>query len=150
MAGASIQLDAEIDDHQAREALRRLAVAAADMRPALSDFGEAWLTHTQERFDSQADPEGHPWPALSPTYQRRKRKNRHRVLIAEGYLRDLLHYQAGPAHLALGTALIYGATHQFGAPERGIPARPFLGLSAGDRATLVGLLHDHYRAALKS
>jgi len=37
---------------------------------------------------------------------------------------------APPGYIEFGTDVIYGPTHEFGAPERGIPARPFIAPSA--------------------
>lgn len=50
--------------------------------------------------------------------------------------------------LLLGTATVYGATHQLGDSERNIPARPYLGLSDAVRAELVDILHDYLAEAL--
>jgi phage gpG-like protein len=57
-------------------------------------------------------------------------------------------YQSGRDWTAVGTNLIYGATHQFGDEERGIPARPYLGLSDDDRRAVVRVLHIHIRRDL--
>ena len=42
-----------------------------------------------------------------------------------------------------GTNLVYAATHQFGDPERIIPARPFLGVSDEDNRFIVDTLVRH-------
>ena len=39
--------------------------------------------------------------------------------------------------------LVYAATHHFGAPRRGIPARPFLGVSSDARAVIFQSIVDH-------
>jgi phage virion morphogenesis protein len=85
-----------------------------------------------------------------------------RVLTDRGHLADSIAYQllAGGQGVAVGTSRIYGATQQFGA-ERGafgadrharpipwgdIPARPFLGLSAQDRADILAIWQAHLAA----
>ena len=40
----------------------------------------------------------------------------------------------------LGAYVLQGATHQFGDEDRGIPARPFLGLSDDDRVRIEDLV----------
>jgi len=39
--------------------------------------------------------------------------------------------------------LVYAATHHFGDPRRGIPARPFLGVSRDARAVILQRVVDH-------
>lgn len=68
-------------------------------------------------------------------------------------------YEASADQVVMGTPVRYAATHQFGArrgqfgrtrrgtpiPWGDIPARPFLGLSAEDGETVVGILRDFLR-----
>ena len=42
-----------------------------------------------------------------------------------------------PTESVAGTNLIYAATHQFGDPDRDIPARPYLGASGEDNRFIV-------------
>lgn len=135
----------EIDDREVLAALQRLV--GASLEPAFRDIGEYLINSTQERFERQESPDGTPWAPLSPKYQARKRKNRDRILVLEGYLRDLLRYQAGPVQVELGTDRIQGVTHQFGRDEANIPARPFLRLSDDDRREVLAILADHLERA---
>lgn len=149
MAGAALDLQLTISNAaEVKAAFEALQAALADLTPAFQDIGEALLNSTRERFSAQTAPDGTPWAALSPDYAQRKKKNRDKILTLSGDLRGLLNYQAGPRDVRIGTPLIYGATHQFGAPERHIPARPFLGLSSADETELLDLLQDHLRRAL--
>ena len=43
------------------------------------------------------------------------------------------------ASVEVGSNLVYAATHQFGDPDRRIPARPYLGLSADDERDIEAL-----------
>ncbi len=72
-----------------------------------------------------------------------------RILVDRGHLRDTLRYQATAKQMELGTNRIYGATHQFGDPQRNIPERKWLGLSEADRRMIVEVLHDLLRRILK-
>ncbi len=140
MAGAS--LDIRVDDADLRRGLRALEAKLGDLTPFFLDIGEALLNSTRERFRSQTAPDGSPWAALTDDYRARKKKNASLILTLNGYLRGRLGYQAGKDRLRVGTPMIYGATHQFGRPEKNIPARPFLGLSEDDTAMIQDALRD--------
>ncbi|HYW05015.1 MAG TPA: phage virion morphogenesis protein [Gammaproteobacteria bacterium] len=156
MAGVTIT----VDDAQVLERLQQLLDTVTDPRPALRDAGEALLRSTRHRFDTQTAPDGHPWAPLSPATVARKKKNKDKILVLDGYLRGTLNYQVvGGTTLELGSPMIYAGTQQFGAhkgqygstrrgspiPWGDIPARPFLGLSAGDKREVLAILQEHLR-----
>lgn len=141
MAGARVTL--EVDDRQVLSVLDRLIERLGDATPALRDIGEALLNSHRRRFEEQTAPDGTPWAPLSPSYQAKKKKNADKILVLDGSLSGLLTYQVSPDGLELGTNRIYGATHQFGDPARNIPARPFLGLSADDRAKVLEIFSKY-------
>jgi len=85
-----------------------------DPRRMLLDMGEYLLQSTQARFSSQTGPDGTAWQALTPAYMRRKKKNKSRILVLEGYLKNLLRYQATRDELVLGSDRPYAAIHQLG------------------------------------
>ncbi|MDD9863345.1 MAG: phage virion morphogenesis protein [Gammaproteobacteria bacterium] len=147
MAGVRIH----VREKHIRQALNRLAAAAADPRPALEELGEVLLQSTYDRFGPQQAPDGSPWAPLSPKYRARKPRHKDRILLLSGNLRDNLRWQLLDAHtLAVGTNEIYGATHQLGDTSRNIPARPFLGLSPADESTALDIFRRHLDAALDS
>lgn len=149
MAGASISIDYTIPDKEIAARLRALADAGEDLEPAFIDIGESLLNSHRERWDSQVDAEGNPWEPLNPKYQARKKKNADKILVLEGFMRDTLAYNTSPSSLELGTNRIQGASMQFGDEDRGIPARPFLGISADDEQMIIDTLHDHFLDALR-
>ncbi|MGE4406051.1 phage virion morphogenesis protein [Pseudomonas sp.] len=149
MAGSSLSLHVRYEDRQVMRALQRLQDAAGDLTPAFKDIGEHLMISHSERFRDQVDPEGNAWQPLSPWYRARKKKNPNKILIRDVMLSATLNYQVEGESLRFGTPLIYGATHQFGDPERGIPARPFLGISDGDRTVILDILQDHLMEALQ-
>lgn len=148
MAGASLGISVEIDDREVLQAIQRLQDAGGNLQGAFADIGEYLLISHRERWDRQVSPEGEPWAPLAPQTIKRKKKNRDKVLVLEGDLRDLLRYQDSPDSLEFGTDRIYGASHQFGREEAGIPARPFLGISDEDRVGILDILRDHLEEAL--
>lgn len=75
-----------------------------------------------------------------------------RVLVDSGSLRDTLRYRADRGGVEFGTDRVYGAIHQFGGEDVGkpeIPARPYLGLSADDKAEVLEILQGHLRRVLE-
>jgi len=109
-----------VDDQAVIRALQRLRARVGDLRPALEDMGEYLLRAHDQRFDRQRAPDGSPWAPLSPRYRKRKAKARPRagILEREGHLRRLA-WQVAGEDLLLGTATVYGATHQLGQEKRG-------------------------------
>lgn len=143
MAGARVELDAR----GAERGLGALVGALEDPRPLLANIREYLLRVHRERFDKMEAPDGTPWAALTPAYQRRKHRNAGRILVLRGYLRNTLVGQIDTEGLVFGTNLIYGAAHQFGREEIGLPARPWLGLSEDDENYLVTLAHRYLERA---
>lgn len=149
MAGASISIDYKLPDKEIAARLRALVDAGEDLEPAFIDIGEGLLNSTHDRWDQQVDPEGNPWEPLDPKYQARKEKNAEKILVLEGFMRDTLAYNTSSQSMEMGTNLIQGATHQFGDDDRGIPARPYLGVSEDDEQMIIDTLHDHFQNALR-
>lgn len=147
----------EIDDRRVKAALARMHARLRDLRPFMKIAGEILVQGTQERFNTMRDPEGRPWKALSPAYQRVKERNKDRILVLYGHLEAGIHYQLeGSRTVHVGSNLIYAAIHQFGGVIRPkskkalffpgakhpvgavrIPARPYLGMSGRDRARIL-------------
>lgn len=143
MAGASLTID--VTDDELRAALQRLERALGPgLGTAMREIGEEMVLATQMRFRTQAGPDGVAWAPLSPRYAASARKRKSpEILVLRGFLQGLIRYEATGDSVSWGTDRIYGATHQFGRPEKNIPARPFLGLSADDRRTVLDIINDH-------
>ena len=117
MAGAQNVIDLTVDDAELKAALKELAAKLNDLTPFFQDVGETLLNSTRERFRRQTAPDGTPWAALSPAYAARKPRHKDKPLTLSGALRGTLVKQADQDALRIGTPLIYGATHQFGAAK---------------------------------
>lgn len=141
MAGASSGIQIDHDDADVQAALKKLLEKLGNLEPFFRDLGESLLISHRARFDRAVSPSGVPWPDLSPGYRDRKKKNRDKILVLDGWLRQL-NYAASGTELRIGTDRIYGAIHQFGDPSRNIPARPFLGLDEAERKELLDALAD--------
>jgi len=146
MSGAVVKIKIE-GQERVEAALSGLARRAAHLRPTLADIGEYLMLAHQERFDVQESPEGEPWAPLSERYLARKKRNRDKILVLDDVLAGTLRYQTTASSLLFGTDRIYGATHQFGRDEAGIPARPFLGLSSSDEDEAARLILAHLAEA---
>lgn len=120
MAGATLEV--EFDSPEAQSALDRLQQKLGDLSPALRDIGEYLMVAHHQRFKDQVAPDGTPWAALSPSYQRRKKKNHNRILFLDGNLANRLRYQVSDSELQFGSNERYAAIHHFGG-EINIAAR---------------------------
>ncbi|WP_421204978.1 phage virion morphogenesis protein [Aeromonas sp. 601027] len=61
-------------------------------------------------------------------------------VAAVSALPELLAAQPDPRSLYFGTPMVYGAAHQFGRPEINLPERRALGLSEGDKQSVLDML----------
>lgn len=140
MAGASVRADVEGLQTTLR-ALRGLALAGRDLRPAMDEVGRTIVDHAQLRFEAGRAPDGTPWKVSL-----RAASEGGQTLIDSGHLRSSMTHRAGRTSVEVGTASIYGATHQFG--RGAIPARPFVGLDDADREDIPVIVARHLRQGL--
>ena len=169
MAGANLKIDVVITGP---DTLARIDSAMDDTADLVARVGSYLTSVTRDRFASQTGPDGSAWQPLQPRYQRRKKQNKDKILMLNGYLRGFIHWQPdGDDAVRVGTKEKYGAIHQFGgtiqkparkstvhfgagkakhlfvkkkkakrsmqvsigAHQVNMPARPFLGVNAGDQ-----------------
>lgn len=133
MTGARIEIDAQTG--AAVAALRQMAaLLGSEGQPQmLGRIGEYVVRSTRDRAALQMAPDGTPWDALTPRYQRRKDKMRPGLPLLKfdnHMLGDQLAWQIDGNSVLVGTNAPYGARQQFGGG--GIVARPWLGLSDQD------------------
>lgn len=110
MAGVTLEFSAG----RALASIREAAAAMGNPEPLLRDIGEELLEIHRQRFSDQKSPEGAAWQALSPAYLKRKKRNRNRILVLDGYLKDLLRYQVQSGELQFGSDRQYARIHHFG------------------------------------
>lgn len=110
MAGATL----EFDSQAVLAAINEAAEAMGNPDPMLRDMGEYLMIAHDARFASQTAPDGTPWQALSPRYQRSKKKNQDKILRLDGYLANTLRYQVGGGELVFGSNRPYAAIQHFG------------------------------------
>ncbi|MCM1258426.1 MAG: phage virion morphogenesis protein [Roseburia sp.] len=158
MSSVSVRLDGELD-----ELLARLnQMSGIDKAGVMNAIAEGLRASTLERFQSEESPEGSKWkPSIRATRKGGK------TLTASASLKNSIEAEADGSGAAVGTNLIYAATHQFGADRTiraknsrylrfqigdrwvsvpsvrvNIPARPFLGVSKEDEADIKEILEE--------
>ncbi len=151
--------------------LGRIAAIGAQPAPLLAAIGVALEDSTRNRFRDGVDPSGIRWESyapLNPVYATTKE--------GPGILRGpnltlMQSIRSGVEgdSVVVGSDLVYAPVHQFGAiiqPKNArqlsfemggklfhvdsveVPARPYLGLSDGDREMVVGELEDAFTRAI--
>lgn len=131
----------EIQNNQAVLKLKQIAAALKQPRQLYGVLGEELKKIHRQRFEEQKSPEGKAWAPLSARYQARKHRNKNRILMLRGYLRNQLAYNYDDQSVEFGSARVYARIHQFGSDKNsgrgsGIPARPWLGLNKNNMDTL--------------
>lgn len=111
MAGATL---IELDNADVLSATRKALQVLENPQLMFQDMGEYLLTSHIARFAAQVSPDGTPWAPLSPRYLKRKKKNRDKILILDGYLLNTMRYQADQFGLLFGSNRPYAALMHFG------------------------------------
>lgn len=165
MAGVNIEITG-LDAVQSK--FKAMVDKGEDLSGVFGEIGERLLESTTQRFKQEEAPDGTPWAPLKKSTINRKllkgvRKGNNgkrsstiksgrwkpqvfrnfgnlRILHESGNLQDTIAYQSDKQSVEVGSNRIYAATHQFGADDRKIPARPFLGLSEDDNQMIVELI----------
>jgi phage gpG-like protein len=161
MAGVAITLS--VDDGGLRAAVDGASAFGSDMSGLMRAAGEAMVSATVERFETGLGPGGVAWIP-----SRRAVREGGLTLVDKGRLKGSITAVSDDVSAEWGTNVIYAAAHQFGAsieqPRRrrvietlygdfdaglviNLPARPFLGIDAGDIATLEDLSQLHLEMA---
>jgi phage virion morphogenesis protein len=132
MASAEFNFDLRELDGIAK-LLEQAKLSSYDRRQLLINIGVEVKGQTQERFDSQRDPEGNSWEQLDKktrNYYTRNGFGSGFLLVQTGGLRDSIESQADGWSVLVGATKVYAATHQCGRGR--IPKRPYLGISASN------------------
>lgn len=164
-------LSIRIDDAELQAALARLLQRAGSPSPALKAIGESMAESTRRRFETSRAPDGSAWAPNSPvtiarylaarsgTRKKGGGLSKKGATLAGGkkplvgatrLLGNQIVYQASGNAVQIGSNRIYAGVQQFGAAARqfgrapwgAIPARPFLGVSAADKAEILETVAD--------
>jgi phage virion morphogenesis protein len=140
-----VVLDTQLDSTAAEAALARLS---PELLAQMSDeIGGLVAAQTMRRIaEDKTAPDGTPWAPWSARYEariknRQRGRNRSLLVGAEGNLQSGIHHLITGTDIKVGSVEEYAAVHQFGSADgRGIPARPYLGLSIADRTEIEDLI----------
>lgn len=139
-----VVFDTQLDSTAAEAALARLSPEL--LAQMADEVGALIEDQTKRRIaDDKTAPDGKPWASWSARYEARiKKRNRitaRSLLVGEGNLRDSIQNLVTGTEIRVGSNIEYAAVHQFGSADgRGIPARPYLGLSIADRTEIEDLI----------
>jgi hypothetical protein len=143
----------ELDMHGLRETtglLRDAADRGDDMRPAMLQIKELLIAGHKKQFSSKGSFLGTPWPANAPSTLARKARlgQSSEPMEATGALKESLAGGRGKrsrvsrSSVSVGTALFYSVFHIN--PKRdGVPARPPVGISEGQRMAALVIMENH-------
>ncbi|EFO33221.1 prophage MuSo2 protein [Roseibium sp. TrichSKD4] len=149
MAGIGVEID--IPREEMRAALKKFTTL--DPAYLLDPIGALVTSQVQRRIDTEkTSPDGDAWKDNSEGTE---------TLVRSGALVDSIDHEVDGDAAVVGSSLVYAGIHQFGgtivpkdaealvfriggrtirAKKVEIPARPYLGLSAANRAEIDGLV----------
>ena len=160
----------ELNDASVHQALIQAQSRATNLRPLMAGLANKLLEATEDNFANECNPEtGQRWPELAPsTRQQRATTGRGgKMLQVSGLLASSIQpNNFGEDYAEVGTNKAYAPVHQFGSgpytirPRHkqalafggivrkkvnhpGVPARPFLGLSAQHKADIVEAITNY-------
>lgn len=147
--GAGVRLSVELDDAELRAALNRLVFRLTNADPILDNIGRRLVTSTIRRFEEEKAPDGTPWKP-----SQRAEEEGGQTLTNTGRLRQSITHRVRGDGVEVGTNVVYGGIHQFGG-EAGrkahrvtLPARPYLGVDAGDRRAILRIVRQALERAI--
>ena len=140
-----------VDLREIRNLAKRLDDAALDpsaRSELLAGAASILEAGSFKRFSTKEDPEGKRWEDIAEKTRKRyesKGLPARPPLVLSGILRKSLRSEvAADAHSAMvGATMTYAAVHQFGWPEKNIPARPYLGMSKADARDVTDAVADY-------
>lgn len=167
-----VTLAVTVDDREVKAMLTRLSARMNNLMPVMRKIGDTLKNDALDNFKGQHAPDGTPWKPLSlatriarakrlsggslltKSGKRTKAKayavmTTAKALMDTGILRASINVlDATPTSVTVGSRLKYAAIHQFGGMAgRGrkvrIPARPFIGMSAGAHRAIIDTINGY-------
>jgi phage virion morphogenesis protein len=149
---AGVELTAELDARVLAEIDRVFArLGSAGVEQIADEVSMMMEDQTKRRIKTEKTaPDGTPWAPWSDRYALTRNtgnSTQHSLLInEENLLNSVQRYSTGDT-ASVASRTPYSAIHQFGG--RGIPARPYLGLSDANRREIEELVIDRVEALLQ-
>jgi phage virion morphogenesis protein len=146
MTGVTLKIEAEL-------AAKALANLTPDQMEAMV-YGIGQLVEDQTKVriaDEKAGPDGEAWAPWSKRYAaslaKANRVTARSLLLGDPNLLPSIQNYTKGLEAVVGSNMVYAAIHQFGG--RGIPARPYLGLSGENRKDIEALVIDTLKGLLQ-
>ena len=160
----------ELNDAGVHQALIQAQSRATNLRPLMAGLANKLLEATEDNFANECNPEtGQRWPELAPSTRQQRATTGHggKMLQVSGLLASSVQPNFGDNYAEVGTNKAYAPVHQFGSDpytirprhkqalafgggiirkkvnHPGVPARPFLGLSAQHKADLIDAITNY-------
>lgn len=162
---ASVSLNYEMKDERVRAAFGAFLRLSEDASPVMADIATIGENSTRERFATETAPDGTQWRKSL-----RARIAGGKTLTKDGHLGDSTSSRSDRSTAEWGVNRIYAAIHQFGGVIKAksakglrfklangedvvvrqvtMPARPYLGISAGDEADILAAIERRLGGAL--
>lgn len=150
-SGAVVSIDVR-EVARLAKILNDAALDSTQRRDLMASLGAEIEDQTKERFDTKLDPEGKAWATISEKHRaflERKYPGAQPPLVMEGFLRSTVENQPSEWDVLIGATRVYAAVHQFGWPEKNIPARPYLGVNPENGEELAAIAVDFLESVLR-
>lgn len=155
------EISINVDDRAWAAAIKSLTARVTDLSPLNADIGELLRESTRQRFVAGVGPDGVPWAPLADGSGRTP-------LTLTGTMQDQIFPSSGADFVEISATAKQARWHQFGTDpfvilprgggtlrfggpngvvfakrvsHPGLPARPFIGLSADDDAKILDLIN---------
>ncbi|MDI3259660.1 MAG: phage virion morphogenesis protein [Sinobacteraceae bacterium] len=140
-----------IDDRELVNAIAHVTHVVGSPDDIWRDVGEHLLNSTRDRIKRGVTPDGSAFQPLTKEYEARKLRKVGRRPILEYDLHmvgDRFTYSVDHEGLIIGTDVPYGRAQHYGYAARGLPSRPWLGLSDDDRDEVRRIVGKHLMDAI--
>lgn len=144
------KVELTINDKQVLDMLTNIASRFNDLSDPMASIAAVMESRTEESFETQAAPNGSPWPELSENYLNKnpKRRGGKMLQVSAGGLAASIESDFGMDWASIGSNKPYAAIHNWGGlPEMqpgpaAIPAREYLGVNSDDEQMILTILND--------
>ncbi|MGL4482383.1 MAG: phage virion morphogenesis protein [Lactococcus garvieae] len=146
-----MQIKITMDASQIVNAIRarlKKTTEAGGAKAVLKAIGQDMVIEAQKRFNTSTGPDGSKWlPLKDSTLRKRARHGQGSMpLIASGKLKKSMGvYRATHNSVQVISNLRYANFQNFGYPPKNVPARPFMGLSRGQKIRYKKLINKLYK-----
>lgn len=139
----------KIDDSELKALLGKISKSVRNLEPPLTGWGRLLIEQTEKQFDTETDPDGSRWAALSPVTLRRKARlgQSSKILTATGAMRASFRVKVKAMQLDLISDSEYLKYHQRGTSK--MPQRKVLGITPERKNDGAKLIRAYIKGKVK-